>query len=226
MVMSKVTTLLAAFVATTALATVANASQITLGANDESQYDFTGNPPAAVQFGVGNPIVGHSAGFFGGDFGNYSFGSMPFTAAGPQDGGNFPTAATQIFSWTASDGDTIGGPVHWSLLKDNSPNPDLIGTLDISWLLGDADFTSAFGVGPTANIDLVLVGKLPDSPFIDTLASDGGQAWYAISAGQVQPVPGSSSVPEPTTLLMIGSALLGFGLVRLNGPRLRRNGIG
>ncbi len=170
--------------------------QITLG-DGAGTYDFTGAPPGHILFG--SPGLSGSA-FLPSEIGAYSLGPLPWTDAGPLISGNFATAVDQSFSYAGPSG-ALSGTAHWSLIKDHSPNPDLIGDLSI------ADSTvDGFAPGATAHIDLVLAFKYPDSPFLDEIAASGAQTWAVISAGEI--VPQTGVISEPGTLALLGIALV------------------
>lgn len=176
--------------------------QITLANSDLGSIDFTGSPPLSLY--VASPGLSGAA-YFGSDVGGYTFGPFVPTLAGPLVGGNFATAIDQTFAYSAPDGDALNGIVHWTLVKDNSPNPDMIGDLSIASVSGDPEFTGAFSPGGTAHIDIVLAFKYP-SAFLDDTAGTTGTTSTAISAGEGVPQP--NSVSEPMTLAIFGIAMI------------------
>lgn len=131
--------------------TAADATQITLGNSDSgSVYTFTGtggsgSPPNAIKVSTSG-LSGTSEAFFPGDNGTYTFGTTNFTTnsvvlnnfaiVGPNN--------TESFDYLAADGDHLAGTITWTQLKDNSPAPDLIGTLTYT-ASGDAAFLAVFG---------------------------------------------------------------------------------
>src|SRR5438067_9603937 len=128
----------------------ANADQITLGASTVGYVTFagtgpSGTPPNAITVST----TGLSGtGYFGAfeDLGTYTFGPALFTT-NSLSGNNFSIGpgAVESFSWASSgDADAVTGLIKWTQLKDNSPNPDLIGFLDYT-ATGDAAFLASFG---------------------------------------------------------------------------------
>src|SRR4029077_5819170 len=145
---------------------VANATQITLGNSDPGDvYNFQGNGAGSLTVSVDPKVKGTNQAFYGGDVGNYKFGPTSFLA-GPLVGGNFPSNGTESLKVAFTDGDTASGDVNWTLVKDHSLRPDLIGTWTVASASGDAAFLADFSPGSIADIDIVVVA----TKFLDTLS--------------------------------------------------------
>jgi PEP-CTERM motif-containing protein len=194
-------------------ATAANADQITLGASTAGAFSFTGTgsfgtPPNAITVTVGAGGLS-GTGYFGNfqDLGNYTFGPTTFTT-NTLSGNNFSIGpgAVEDFSWASfTDADAVTGLIKWTQLKDNSPNPDLIGFLDYT-ASGDAAFLASFGTHGTAEIDIVF-RNLSSGILLDNLALTTNSETAVISSGEVVP----TTVPEPASLALFGTGLLAMG---------------
>jgi PEP-CTERM motif len=116
------------------------------------------------------------------------------------------SCAVEDFSWASSgDADAVTGSIKWTQLKDNSPNPDLIGFLDYT-ASGDAAFLASFGTHRIAEIDIVF-RNLSSGILLDNLALTTNSETAVISSGEVVPTP----VPEPASLALFGTGLLAMG---------------
>jgi hypothetical protein len=180
----------------------AHATSITFGASGNA-ITFTGNGAGSLTVStLGLSLSGNA--FFDSDpLGTFSLGATSFTA-GPVSAGNFNAGPnSEFFTFAGGDGDSLTGTIHWSFIQDNTTQPKLFGVLVIGTRSGDAAFTSNFS-GSLANIDFIT-NPLSGGVHLDTLAFTTNSATATVSAGEVAPVP------EPGTLALFGSGLLGLG---------------
>jgi hypothetical protein len=171
----------------------ARATNITLGDSDPTNILFTSLGGGSVLIATAG-LTGNAT-FDPGDTATYTFGPASFTA-GPQVGGVFPAGgATESFSYSSLDGDSLTGTVSWFEVVDGTPQPRFIGTLSIATAAGDAAFLTNFKAGMLSGIDFTT------DPMVCTPGSDcatldgfanldrGRTATATVSSGEVRPVP-------------------------------------
>ena len=199
-------------------ASVANADMIGIGGATGS-ITFTSNGNGTVNFSTAGFTSTGLTSFQSPtgvlqDTGNGLLGSMSGTA-GPESGGVFPisslTPATgETFSYTTTSAgatDTLTGTVIWPDIKDNTTSPqfDVNALLHIATSAGSPTFKGDFSVGGTAEIDFAVSLRTT----LTTLAAEPAMstATGSFSSGEIVP----SSVPEPASLMLLASALVGAG---------------
>jgi hypothetical protein len=192
-------------------------TQITLSNSSSGSMDFSTPSGTAPQpIGVcssGCTLSGN--GLFGATVGTYSisFNSGTGTLSSADGGSNFtyaPGTTTASFSFSDGAGDSLTADLTITVVHGGNSNyPTFEGLLtNVSVDSGSTTaFKNLFQSGVNDHIDWTLNGL---SPTLSTLwTTDGpGSISAPISSGQVLPVP------EPVSMLLLGSGLLGLGFLR------------
>ena len=126
----------------------------------------------------------------------------PFSTFSP----NGVTSAFSLTNFPPAGTGGLTGTITWTIGKDNTPTPDLDGTLTILTNTGTGFFLTDFPVGSTTTIDFTWSAV---SPTWDQMATNGGNATSTLQTGSLAGVPDGGA-----TVMLLGGVLVGLAAVR------------